>query len=318
MKVLNANMRIIVLAVILASIVFFYCFRSSAEGRRIIDTEAKKCSEFVKIGVSLQNKLHLILKKSYKNRSIVFPGELTVGLRSLAMVVLDNANAGYSIMLSPDTIDKSYTPKPGDYWRIIIKSDPNFLTLSQQSLDDISSLPVYELDLNSSDISDLSVLRKMPIEKLCLRNMTKVNFEVLKDCKNLRNIDISHCDIEDLGFVRNLKIGALKCSDTKIRDIAPLNRCTVLSQLDISYTRVNDISPLMNCRNLLDLNLRNTKVADLSPLEGLPIQSLDLTGTAVKNLEIIRGLPLQWLYIDASNVNPSLLNDLITRNVKIR
>jgi hypothetical protein len=104
--------------------------------------------------------------------------------------------------------------------------------------------------------------------------------------KNLRALDLSFVDAEDLGPLSFLtQLETLSLYDMKVSDLRPLSGLTGLRSLDLSYTPVSDLEPLRPLRNLKKLDLSATKVEHLEPLAALDaLESLILDETPIADL----------------------------------
>ena len=89
----------------------------------------------------------------------------------------------------------------------------------------------------------------------------------LKYVKGLKALDIGHCAITDLDFLKGLDLELLILSDNKVTDISILAEMPHLQFLEIFRNNIEDISPLAACTELIDLNIAITKVTDLTPLD---------------------------------------------------
>lgn len=74
------------------------------------------------------------------------------------------------------------------------------------------------------------------------------NLSFLKNCKNLRTLD-------------------LRCND--VEDLAPIASLENLRELTLDYNHISDLSPLAGLEQLRELHLRGNKVTSLEPLQAL-------------------------------------------------
>jgi len=127
-------------------------------------------------------------------------------------------------------------------------------------------MPLAELTLGGTSVSDLTPLKGMHLTLLSLRG-----------CKT----------IEDVTPLRGMQLSSLDAGETSVSDIAPL-RGMPLTYLNIDETNVSDLAPLEGMK-LRYLHLRRTKVTDLSPLKGLPLLELTFTPAGItKGVEVVR------------------------------
>jgi len=75
------------------------------------------------------------------------------------------------------------------------------------------------------------------------------------------------------------------------RDIRPLQYCTRLVSLDLSYNKISSLQPLVRLVNLQTLDLNGNEITDLTPLRGLTnLRSLMLALNYARNLQPLSGL----------------------------
>ena len=101
--------------------------------------------------------------------------------------------------------------------------------------------------------------------------MTNDNSAGLYYCTGMVNLDIGHCSVTDVSFLKNmpnLKVLILSCGN--VSDISPVKYCTNLEYLELAECRIKDISPIKYLENLEHLNIGgNQRISDFSPLYGL-------------------------------------------------
>lgn len=102
-------------------------------------------------------------------------------------------------------------------------------------------------------------------------DVTNENSAGLYYCTAMENLDIGHCSVTDVGFLKNmpdLKVLILSCGD--ISDITPVKYCKNLEYLELAECRIKDISPIKYLEKLEHLNIGgNQLISDFSPLYGL-------------------------------------------------
>jgi formylglycine-generating enzyme required for sulfatase activity len=100
--------------------------------------------------------------------------------------------------------------------------------------------------------------------------------------------------LADLSPLKDLKLNALHCGNTKVSDLSLLKDMK-LTNLDCSGTNVSDLSPLKEMK-LTYLNCGGTKVTDLSPLKGMPLKSIFCDFKPERDTEILRSIKtLEWI-----------------------
>ena len=103
-----------------------------------------------------------------------------------------------------------------------------------------------------------------------------------------------------------IHIRSLNLANTRIADLAPIARFTMLQSLDLCGAPVSDLAPLTNLTALESLDLGGTQVSDLAPLANLTeLESLDLGETLVSdlvplaNLTALESLMLSWMPVSS-------------------
>jgi len=127
----------------------------------------------------------------------------------------------------------------------------------------------WDIHLNSAhrlrtDATSFSTLGKQPL----LTKGHTVNFTF---CPNLLALDIGHCLVQDISFLRDCpKLKVLILADTGLKDISALETQTDVEYLELFLNNITDISPLAGMTRLKDVNLAYNRITDLSPLYDLP------------------------------------------------
>lgn len=134
---------------------------------------------------------------------------------------------------------------------------------------------IPELSTVHGDISDLSLLAKMP---------------------NLRYLVLDYQQIYDLSPLSDLQLVSLSLIGNPILDLSPLAGQKYLTDLYIAETEIVSLDALRNCSVLSVLDCSNTQIIYLEPLASLPIQTLYMTNTSIKDYEVLTDIPLENLY----------------------
>lgn len=124
---------------------------------------------------------------------------------------------------------------------------------------------ISQLDEPCGDISDLSLLARMP---------------------NLRELYLCQQEITDLSPLEGLPLRALYLCDNQIEDLTSLRKLGSLQTLYLGNNPVNDLTPLASLRRLGELNLDSYFdgwVDSFAPLAGLPVTELSLNNTAPRD-----------------------------------
>ena len=157
----------------------------------------------------------------------------------------------------------------------------------------LKGLRLRRLNLEGISVSDLSPLAGMPLEWLDVSGSKVSDLTPLKGMP-LEWLGVSGSKVSDLTPLKGMPLESLGTSGTKISDLTPL-RGMPLTALDLSRIRgVSDLSQLRGMA-LKKLNILNTAVTDLRPLAGMPIEELEISATAVYDLSPLAGMPLTSL-----------------------
>ena len=124
------------------------------------------------------------------------------------------------------------------------------------------------------DISDISLLRKMP---------------------NLHYLVLDYQQIYDLSPLANLQLVSLSLIGNPILDISPLSGQKNLTDLYIAETDVISLEALRQCNVLSLLDCSRTQVLFLEPIISLPLHTLLILDTSVRDFELLSEISLQYL-----------------------
>ena len=115
------------------------------------------------------------------------------------------------------------------------------------------------------------------------------------DVQGLARLEAPSRGIRDLsGLERCTNLTELDLSDNEIEDISALGSFTNLKSLNLSHNLIQDISPLRNLSSLQHgvLNLSYNRITDISPLLALPhLEALILTGNPLDRRSVEEILP---------------------------
>ena len=130
------------------------------------------------------------------------------------------------------------------------------LELGETKIRDISPLAgmkLRSLDLwGAAEISDISVLKGMPLQKLLLGS-TKV-----KDLSPLKGMKLNHCIlegslVEDISALTGMPLEFLDLSFTKVRNLEPLKGMPLRELFLSDCEELTDLTPLLECNQLKSL-----------------------------------------------------------------
>ncbi len=151
--------------------------------------------------------------------------------------------------------------------------------------------------LTTVSIGDQKVKRNATKVRVSFDVLTNQDVEKLKELKNLEQLIILECFLDDedvkiIGELTRLKYLSVELN-TDITDISPLSNLKELAYLDVSNTKVSDISCIGNLTKLQTLNVSNTAVTDLSVLRSF-------TSLETLKMNSIEGLDMSTAVLPAS------------------
>lgn len=142
--------------------------------------------------------------------------------------------------------------------------------------------------LSTSDIENIA-----QIEELIIPNHQYItSIAPLSELTNLRRVDISGTNIQDLKPIRNLtNLEELNISNTKVEDLSALKYASALRYLELQNTPVTNIETISRLKQLQVLDISNTAVSDLTPLASLKdLKVLNIAATPVPTLKSLQDL----------------------------
>ena len=120
--------------------------------------------------------------------------------------------------------------------------------------------------------------------------LTEDDFRNLRYCRNLMALDLGHCGIKNIEFLRNWPhMRILILADTCVTDLSVLAELSELEYIELFLTSPDSYEPLTHLPNLIDLNLGHTKKADGQYRDDDEIRLL-LTITSLERLWINKTL----------------------------
>jgi len=172
----------------------------------------------------------------------------------------------------------------------------------------ISHLPkLKHLNLNQTQIRDIDLLKKLPLQTLHLNATGISDISPLEGMK-LRVLDLGNTAVADFSILQGQPLVHLVLSGTRFKDIGLLNGMPLV-RLDLSSSRADDLWALKGME-LSHLNIRNTKISDVTPLAGMPLVSLDCRQTKIKKLDAVSGAPIQVLLVDKPEEHSHVIRSL--------
>jgi len=254
-------------------------------------------------------------KKVLGTRAILFD--------SIPFSSINQLNTEYLVL---DPLPNSTPPPPTDSLAMQQATDAVFLyKYDTLWLNDTSKIKQKEtvfkalnhlLEMNDLNISgNTDIVNLEPLSKLSqLRTLNVSSTQIqdiypVRNLTKLHNLNASNTFIQSLdALVYSMELAALNVSNTQIRSIEPLANISNLKILDISNTPVDSLQACYEMKLLEDLKMRNTLVTDLSPIQQLnSLSYLDISNNQqIKSLEALSGLQkLKVLYC-----NNTMINDL--------
>ena len=167
-----------------------------------------------------------------------------------------------------------------------------------------------EISVNSSNISDISVLERFTKLKTLMLNGNKItDISVLANMPDLETLELGSDSLGNSNTISNLsplagltKLKSLNLTQNKITDISALFQLTGLSTLNLSGNSLSSISTLSGLTGLRVLSLDYCGLSDISALSGLTgITHLALEGNKINDISALRGMTaLKELYIGSN------------------
>ncbi|MCY3018446.1 MAG: protein kinase, partial [Planctomycetota bacterium] len=184
----------------------------------------------------------------------------------------------------PEDPDKGWTPRRGP--RYVSKLESAMLA---KKLSALAELPVDELDLSQTGISDLSPLAHAKAHGISLPRNSVSDLSPIKGLP-LERLSLGDNDVSDLSPLRGMNLRLLELHRNRVSDLSPL-RGVPLFALRISENNVSDLSPLKGM-SLTKLHCGQNSITDLSPLAGMLLGELDCARNFIKDLSPLRQAPL--------------------------
>ncbi|KQR08618.1 leucine-rich repeat domain-containing protein [Cellulomonas sp. Leaf334] len=214
----------------------------------------------------------------------------------LATCVERALGVGQGRGLAPDRFDEVYViecPWDGDGDQVTSLAGIERLTsvheidLSGQDVADVGPLAALT-DLRSlrltgnARLDDLSALTGLPLENLGLSSTGVSDLEPLTRTPSLLWVGLAWTRVSDLGpLAASAGLIELDLREAAVTDLSPLAGAASLSKLDVRDNRVADVTPLASLPALDELWIGGNPVTDLRPLLDAPA----LLGVDVEGLD---------------------------------
>ena len=188
------------------------------------------------------------------------------------------------------------------------------LALCNQEIEDISGLkelPLKKLYLSKNMITDFSVLPNLiDLDILCIMENPAEDLSSVGECTGISRLNIQGMNLEDIDFLKNLKLDYLDMSNAEIKSnifepLAEMKKLDTLCMCDINETAAETLSKLSTLKALFMWG-DSTELENLKSLKGMEeLETLAFT-TQISSLEGIEQFPsLNFL-----SVSFSLVKDL--------
>jgi len=173
-----------------------------------------------------------------------------------------------------------------------------------QDISPIAGLPLKFLSLKNCPVSDVAVIKGMPLEQLALEETQVSDLSPLSGMP-LHSLWLNGAPVSDLKPLEGLPLTSLNLLKTMVTDVTPL-RGMPLESLWLNDTGVADISSLDESP-LVSLTLHKTLVSDISVVRKLPaLQRLHIADTEVTDLRPLAGLRLTRLIFTPAKITQGL------------
>ena len=207
------------------------------------------------------------------------------------------------LALYVDLEKQSETSDCDAMWRWV--RDKEKLTFAEANLKKIEALQYFqnvrELSLDYNEISDLSVLAKLPHLQILWIDDNQVS-----DLSPLRSLDLlwlsaGDNNLTELTTLQSQKnLHRLWLGGNRIDDISALSDNTSLRKLHLAINNITDIAPLASLTELTSLYLAKNKIRDIEPLSSLSKLKVLNRGMDFDETP----LEVQRWFLDGNNIDP--------------
>lgn len=160
----------------------------------------------------------------------------------------------------------------------------------------IRYLDIEYLDISRSQIKNFKTLAELPLKQLLLNDTAVSDKDLLYlKGKELEYLSLENTAVKEIEVLRGMPLRYLNISDTNVIDF------NVLAGLPLKELHVNRL-PVIELRFLEGMMLEalyaaDTYVSDIRPLAPMPLKELDLGGTKVIDINLLERKPLSYLSI---------------------
>ena len=178
---------------------------------------------------------------------------------------------------------------------------------NKEKLGELLSVPIIEINLENSNLNDISFLNKIFLKKLVLNACFLKDYQQISKFNGLEWVELADSNVTDISFLKGLKLKCVNLANTSVEDLSPIENQPVVS-LDITGLPIKNILQLSKMP-LVVLRMGNTRVFNLEPLKGKKLEWLSIWQTGIESLKDIKGQPIVHLDIENSLVKD--LSDLL-------
>ncbi|MCM8534421.1 MAG: protein kinase [Lentisphaeraceae bacterium] len=211
-------------------------------------------------------------------------------------------------------------------FKILINHGLFTVEINDKNLYDLSplqSMPITELIIRRSKITNLSAVRKMPLKSLLVNDCDLNTLEDLKG-KQLESLNIRNTKVTSLEPIIDLPITRLHINGTPITNLKNAAKLP-LEHLDISNTRIEALFGI-RAKSLINLRAANSQIRNLDILKTTKVQFINVSGSPIRSIESIgkmtrlRHLNIAATFVEDLRPLKSLnkLNNLNISNTSIR
>lgn len=152
--------------------------------------------------------------------------------------------------------------------------------------DELWSIASLELPETVTDLSDL--VHFTGLQTLSVQNISGMDFSVLRQLKNLQELNLSGCTIssnslEAIGALTELR--RLYLNSCALTDISVLAQLTQLQELALASNSISDVGVLSLMLELETVDLSNNPISSIAGLSTCSkLKSVDLSGCGVNSI----------------------------------
>ncbi len=167
-------------------------------------------------------------------------------------------------------------------------------------LDVLSNLPVTELDISETAVSNLSPLAGMQLTRLRAYGCSTISCLSPLKGMPLEVIEIGKTAVDDLSPLTGMQLRWVYVQKTRVIDISPLKGMPI-TRIILDDCAISDLAPLQGMP-IEHINCIRTPVSDISALAGMPIEWLRFEHSQVTNISALQGMPLKWIHLESNPI----------------